>query len=84
MLGSSCGETEEAGDEGALRRHVIPEHGAHLSLGQHGHSLHPGQRPPRRPEAREAEHRPGQAFDAAVVLLDGLIANLNSLERQRI
>ena len=75
VLLRSGGEAEEAGDESPLGRHVIPGRGAHLSLGEHRHCLHTRQRPPRRPEAPEAEHRPGQALDAAVVLLDGLIAN---------
>jgi len=44
-----------------------------LSLGQHRHRLHPGQRPLRRPEALKAEHGPGQALDPAVVLLDPVI-----------
>jgi hypothetical protein len=75
MPGHSCGEAEDLVDEFPLRRHVVRRHGAHLSLGQHRHRLHPGQRPPRRPEAPEAEHRAGQALDPAVVLLDGLITN---------
>ena len=75
MSGGSCGETEELVNEGLLGGHVVGGHGAHLSLGQHRHGLDAGQRPPRRPEALKAEHRPCLAFDAAVVLLDGLIAN---------
>src|SRR4051794_19499332 len=59
--------------EGPLRRHVVGGHGAHLSLGQHRHRLHPGQGAPRRPEARKAEHRPGQALNAAVILLDPVV-----------
>src|SRR3954453_15258879 len=74
LLGSG-GEAEDLMHEGPLRRHVVGGHGTHLSLGQHRHRLHPGQGAPRRPEALEPEHRPGSAFDAAVVLLDGLIAN---------
>jgi hypothetical protein len=35
--------------------------------------LHPGQGPPRRPEALEAEHRVCPALDAAVVLLDPVV-----------
>src|SRR4051812_25815878 len=53
-----------------LRRHVVPGHGTHLSLGQHRHRLHPDQGAPSRPEALKAEHRPGQALNAAVILLD--------------
>src|SRR3954452_8767345 len=71
----SGSKTEDAVYKGPLRRHVVHGHGAHLSLGQHRHGLDPGQGAPRRPEARKAEHRPGPALDAAVVLLDGLIAN---------
>jgi hypothetical protein len=37
-----------------------------------------------RSRALEAPHGPVAAFDAPVVLLDGLIANLNSLEMQRL
>jgi hypothetical protein len=71
----SGGEAEHPVDERPLRRRVVGGHGAHLSLGQHRHGLDPGQRPSRRPEAAEAEHRPGSALDPAVVLLDGLITN---------
>src|SRR6476620_2782270 len=59
--------------KGSLRRHVIPGHGTHLSLGQHRHRLDAGQRPLRRPEALKAEHGPGQALDPAVILLDPII-----------
>jgi hypothetical protein len=66
---------EEAMDEGPLRRHVVRWYGTHLPLGQHRHGLDTGQGPPCGPEALKAEHRPDQALHAAVVLLDGLIAN---------
>src|SRR3954464_1480868 len=59
--------------EGPLGRHVVGGHGTHLSLGQHRHRLHPGQGAPRRPEALEPEHRPGQALNAAVILLDPVV-----------
>src|SRR4051794_34693317 len=59
--------------EGPLRRHVVGGHGAHLSLGQHRHRLHPGQGAPSRPKARKAEHRPGPALNAAVILLDPVV-----------
>src|SRR3954453_7531569 len=59
--------------KGSLRRHVTPGYSTHLSLGQHRHRLHPGQRPLRRPEALKAEHGPGQALDPAVILLDPVI-----------
>src|SRR3954453_3339130 len=59
--------------KGSLRRHVTPGYSTHLSLGQHRHRLHPGQRPLRRPEALKAEHGPGQALDPAVVLLDPVV-----------
>src|SRR3954462_7489873 len=57
----------------SLRQHVTPGHGTHLSLGQHRHRLHPGQRPLRCPEALKAEHGPGQALDPAVILLDPVV-----------
>src|SRR3954464_8100068 len=69
---SSC-KAEDLLYKGSLRRHVIPGHGTHLSLDQHRHCLDAGQRPLRRPEALKAEHRPGQALDPAVVLLDPVI-----------
>src|SRR4051812_692622 len=69
----SGSKAEDAVYKGPLRRHVVHGHGAHLSLGQHRHRLHPGQGPPRRPEARKAEHRPGQALHAAVILLDPVV-----------
>src|SRR4051812_27287090 len=56
-----------------LRRHVVPRHAPHLTLGQHRHGLDPGQGSPRRPEARKAEHRPGQALNAAVILLNPVV-----------
>src|SRR3954454_640750 len=59
--------------EGPLRRHVVGGHGTHLSLGQHRHRLHPGQAAPSRPEALKAEHRPGQALNVAVILLDPVV-----------
>ena len=59
--------------KGSLRRHVIPGHRTHLSLGQHRHCFDAGQRPLRRPEALKAEHGPGQALDPAVVLLDPVV-----------
>src|SRR3954454_15876779 len=59
--------------KGTLRRHVIPGHGTHLSLGQHRHCFDAGQRPLRRPEALKAEHGPGQALDPAMILLDPVI-----------
>src|SRR3954454_6353345 len=66
-------KTEELVYKGPLRRHVVHGHGAHLSLGQHRHRLHPGQGAPRRPEALKAEHRPCLAFDAAVILLNPVV-----------
>src|SRR3954471_23392238 len=69
----SGSKTEDAVYKGPLRRHVVHGHGAHLSLGQHRHRLHPGQGAPSRPEARKAEHRPGQALHAAVILLDPVV-----------
>src|SRR3954453_19394735 len=72
LLGSG-GEAEDLMHEGPLRRHVVGGHGAHLSLGQHRHRLHPGQGAPSRPEARKAEHRPCLAFDPAVILLDPVV-----------
>src|SRR4051794_17339694 len=69
----SGSKTEDAVYKGPLRRHVVHGHGAHLSLGQHRHGLDPGQGSPRRPEARKAEHRPGQALHAAVILLDQVV-----------
>src|SRR5215212_10691072 len=72
LLGSG-GEAEDLMHEGPLRRHVVGGHGAHLSLGQHRHRLHPGQGAPSRPEALKAEHRPGQALNAAVILLDPVV-----------
>src|SRR5215213_283214 len=71
----SGSETEGVVDEGLLGRHVGRRHSVHLSLGQHRHGLDAGQGPACGPKALEAEHRPGSALDAAVVLLDGLIAN---------
>ena len=59
--------------ERRLRRQVGPGRGAHLALGQHRHRLHTRQRPPRRPKALEAEHRPCSALDPAVVLLDPIV-----------
>src|SRR3954453_8907528 len=72
LLGSG-GEAEDLMHEGPLRRHVVGGHGAHLSLGQHRHRLHPGQGAPSRPEALKAEHRPGPALNAAVILLDQVV-----------
>src|SRR4051812_36061799 len=69
----SGSKTEDAVYKGPLRRHVVHGHGAHLSLGQHRHGLDPGQGSPCGPEARKAEHRPGQALDAAVILLDQVV-----------
>src|SRR3954466_7728778 len=69
----SGSKTEELLYKGPLRRHVVHGHGAHLSLGQHRHDLDPGQGSPRRPEALEAEHRPGQALNAAVILLNPVV-----------
>src|SRR3954465_13613520 len=69
----SGSKAEDLVDEGPLRRHVVHGHGAHLSLGQHRHGLDPGQGAPRRPEARKAEHRPGPALHAAVILLDPVV-----------
>src|SRR5215217_3420369 len=66
----SGSKAEDAVYKGPLRRHVMPGHGTHLSLGQHRHRLHPGQGPSSRPEALEPEHRPCLAFDAAMILLD--------------
>src|SRR4051812_30744686 len=69
----SGSKAEDAVYKGPLRRHVVHGHGAHLSLGQHRHRLHPGQGAPSRPEALKAEHRPGQALNAAVILLDQVV-----------
>src|SRR3954464_9092196 len=69
----SGSKTEDAVYKGPLRRHVVHGHGAHLPFGQHRHDLDPGQGSPRRPEALEAEHRPGAALHAAVVLLDPVV-----------
>src|SRR4051794_8568871 len=69
----SGSKIEDAVYKGPLRRHVVHGHGAHLSLGQHRHRLHPGQGAPSRPEALKAEHRPGQALNAAVILLDPVV-----------
>src|SRR3954454_23954535 len=72
---SSClgRKAEDLLYKGSLRRHVTPGHCTHLSLGQHRHCFHPGQRPLRRPEALKAEHGPGQALDPALVLLDPVV-----------
>src|SRR5215213_6696702 len=59
--------------KGPLRRHVVPRHGLYLSLGEHRHRLHPGQRPSRRPEALEPQHGSCPALDPAVVLLDEVV-----------
>src|SRR3954471_12403276 len=67
------GNAEDAVYKGPLRRHVVPGHGTHLALGQHRHGLHPGQGSPRGPEALKAEHRPGLALNAAVILLDQVV-----------
>src|SRR3954465_1278234 len=69
----SGSKAEDAVYKGPLRRHVVHGHGAHLSLGQHRHGLDPGQGSPGRPEARKAEHRPGPALHAAVILLDPVV-----------
>src|SRR3954454_4561321 len=69
----SGSKTEDTVYKGPLRRHVVHGHGTHLSLGQHRHGLDPGQGSPRRPEALEAEHRPGPALNAAVILLDQVV-----------
>src|SRR5215217_3608652 len=69
----SGSKTEDAVYKGPLRRHVVPRHASHLSLGQHRHGLDPGQGAPSRPEALKAEHRPCLAFDAAVILLDPVV-----------
>jgi PPK2 family polyphosphate:nucleotide phosphotransferase len=67
----SGGEAEYLVDEGPLRRHVVGGHGTHLSLGEHRHGLHPGQRPPSGPKALEAKHRPRSVYaqDRWAVLL---------------
>jgi EamA-like transporter family len=59
--------------KGPLRRHVVPRHGPYLALGEHRHRLHPGQRPPSRPEALEPQHGSRPALDPAVVLLDQVV-----------
>jgi hypothetical protein len=69
----SGGEAEDLVDEDPLGGHVVGRHGAHLSLGQHPHGLDPGQGPPGGPEAPKAEHRPGPALDAPMVLLDSVV-----------
>ena len=46
MPGRSRGATEKAGDEGALGRHVVARHGAHLSLRQYRHGLDAGEGSP--------------------------------------
>src|SRR4051794_6571084 len=43
----SGSKTEDTVYKGPLRRHVVHGHGAHLSLGQHRHRLHPSQGAPR-------------------------------------
>src|SRR4051812_25781524 len=70
----SGSKTEDAVYKGPLRRHVVHGHGAHLSLGQHRHGLHPGQGAPSRPEARKAEHGPRSTLHTPVVLLDPVVA----------
>src|SRR3954447_12270812 len=69
----SGSKTEDAVYKGPLRRHVVPRHAPHLTLGQHRHGLDPGQGSPRGPEALKAEHWPGQALHAAVILLDQVV-----------
>jgi hypothetical protein len=63
-------------DEGSLRRHVVGRRGAHPCLGEHRHRFHPGQGAPGGSEAPKARHRPGSALDAALVLLDRIVASL--------
>src|SRR4051812_31512275 len=70
----SDGNAEDAVYKGPLCRHVVHGHGAHLSLGQHRHRLHPGQGAPSRPEARKAEHGPRSTLHTPVVLLDPVVA----------
>ena len=60
----SGGEAEDPMGEGPLRRQVVRGHGAPVPA-QHRHGLDPGQRPSRRPEALEAEHRPSPALGRA-------------------
>src|SRR3954454_21898137 len=69
----SGGKTEDLVYKDSLGRQVVGGHGTHLALAQHRHRLHPGQRPPRRPKALKAEHRPGSALHAPVVLLDPVV-----------
>jgi hypothetical protein len=56
--------------KGPLGWQVVGGHGTYLALAQHRHGRDAGQRPPRRPEALKAEHRPRSALHASVVLLD--------------
>src|SRR3954463_14267525 len=72
---SSCSgrKAEDLLYKGSLRSYVTPGYSTHLSLGQHRHCFDAGQRPLRRPEVLKAEHGPGQALDAAVVLLDPVV-----------
>ncbi len=71
----SGGHLEQLGDEGGLGPHVAPADAPNLPLPDHRHRLVAGQRSSRRVEAAEAEPGPDQAFQAPVILLDGLIAN---------
>jgi hypothetical protein len=65
---SSGGRTEDP-----VGRHVVARHGAPPSLRRHRHDLGPGPRSSRCPKAPEAVREPGQAPDAAVVLLDPVV-----------
>jgi hypothetical protein len=56
--------------KGPLGWQVVGGHGTYLALAQHRHGRDAGQRPPRRPEALKAEHRPRLALHVPVVLLD--------------
>src|SRR3954463_4677123 len=69
----SGSKTEDAVYKGPLGRNVVHGKGRHLSFGQRRHRLPPGQGAPSRPEALKAEHRPGQALNAAVILLDPVV-----------
>src|SRR3954466_4275241 len=71
----SGSDVEQLGDEGRLGPHVASANPPYLPLPHHRHHLVACQCSSRRPEAAKAEPWPDQPLYAAVVLLDGLIAN---------